>query len=213
MGCGVENVYNEEGRGGCRSRRVRLTPRSKEQWMTRRIFVVAAVALVALSGTLFAGGQFPLTGKNTTITFVGTKPGGKHDGGFKELTGTATVEGTDPATLKVSLEIDMNSLWSDTPKLTNHLKTGDFFGVKANPKTKFVSSKVEKSDSGYQVTGNLTMCGQTKSLTFPATITVSGDTLTLTSKFKIDRTKWGMNYGRGKVHDEVSLTVSVKATK
>ncbi|HYT95127.1 MAG TPA: YceI family protein [Gemmataceae bacterium] len=181
--------------------------------MTRRLFAAAAAVLVTLTGTLFAGGQFPLTGKNTTISFVGTKPGGKHDGGFKELTGTATVEGTDPTTLKVSLEIDMNSLYSDTPKLTNHLKSPDFFGIKSNPKTKFVSTKVEKSAAGYQVTGDLTMCGQTKAVTFPATITVSGDTLTLASKFKIDRTQWGMTYGRGKVHDEVSLSVSVKATK
>src|SRR5271165_4206451 len=118
--------------------------------MTGRIFGAAAAALVALTGTLFAGGQFALTGKNTTITFTGTKPGGKHDGGFKELTGTATVQGNDPTTLKVSLEIDMESLYSDNPKLTGHLKSPDFFGVKSNPKAKFVSSKVEKAGGAYK---------------------------------------------------------------
>src|SRR5947209_19255065 len=109
--------------------------------MTRRIFCGAAAVLVALTGTLFAGGQFALTGKNTTITFTGTKPEGKHDGGFKELTGTATVQGNDPTTLKVSLEIDMESLYSDNPKLTGHLKPPDSFGAKPNPKGSFVSSR------------------------------------------------------------------------
>jgi polyisoprenoid-binding protein YceI len=181
--------------------------------MTRRIFPVAAGALLVLTGVLSAGGQFPLTGKNTTITFVVTKPGGKHDGGFKELSGTASVQGADPTTLQVSVELDMNTLYADNPKLTNHLKSPDFFGVKSNPKAKFVSSRVEKAGEGYKVTGDLTMCGQTKSITFPAAIAVKGGTLTLTSQFKIDRTQWGMSYGRGKIHDDVALTVRVNATK
>src|SRR5262249_25742699 len=111
--------------------------------MMRRMFCASA-ALVVLTGSVLAGAQFPLTGTNTTIKFVGTKPGGKQVGGFKELTGTATVEGTDPTTLKLNVEIDMNSLYTDTPKLTNHLKSPDFFSVKSNPKSKFVSTRVEK---------------------------------------------------------------------
>ncbi|MCI0378684.1 MAG: hypothetical protein L0215_13840, partial [Gemmataceae bacterium] len=75
-----------------------------------------ALAAFVTPATLFAD-DFPLTGKNTTITFVGTKPGGKHDGGFKALTGTAALEGKDLTTLKINLEIDMESLWSDTAKL------------------------------------------------------------------------------------------------
>ena len=35
--------------------------------------------------------KYALTGDNTKITFVGTKKGGKHEGGFKKLAGTATV--------------------------------------------------------------------------------------------------------------------------
>jgi polyisoprenoid-binding protein YceI len=186
---------------------------NKEYRMTRRIILVAAAAMLVLTGAVFADGQFTLNGKNTTIKFVGTKPEGKHEGGFKELSGTATVEGAAPTTFKFNVELDMNTLYADNPKLTNHLKSPDFFGVKSNPKARFVSSKVEKSGDGYQVTGSLTMCGQTKSIDFPATITVSGDTLNLTSKFKIDRTQWGMTWGRGKVHDDVTLSVSINATK
>jgi polyisoprenoid-binding protein YceI len=57
------------------------------------------------------------------------------------------------------------------------------------------------------------MCGQTKSITFPATIGVGPDGLTLTSKFSIDRTQWGMTYGRGKIDNQVALSVSVNAKK
>src|SRR5580698_4690436 len=93
-----------------------------------------ATALALLLAPAFAlGADYALTEKNTTITFIGTKPGGKHEGGFKSVTGTATVTGNDLTTLKATLDIDMNSLYSDADKLTTHLKSPDFFGVKSNP--------------------------------------------------------------------------------
>jgi polyisoprenoid-binding protein YceI len=178
--------------------------------MLRRIVCASALALV-LVPVLASATDFPLTDKNTTITFVGTKPGGKHDGGFKTIAGTASVEGTDLTTLRISVDIDMNSLYSDNAKLTNHLKSPDFFGVKANPKSKFVTSKVEKAGDDYKITGNLTMIGATKEVSFPAKLAVSNGELTLTSAFMIDRTQWGMTYGQGKVDNAVKLAVSLKA--
>ena len=52
---------------------------------------LSALVLAVLLATAAAAGdvKYALTGENTKITFVGTKPGGKHDGGFKKLTGIA----------------------------------------------------------------------------------------------------------------------------
>jgi polyisoprenoid-binding protein YceI len=178
--------------------------------MVRRILSITVCALV-LAPALALAADFPLTGSNTTIKFVGTKPGGKHDGGFKSVKGTASVTGADAATLKISLDIETDSLYSDNEKLTAHLKSPDFFGVKSNPKVKFVTTKVEKADAGYIITGELTLLGKTKSVSFPATIAVKGDSLNVTANFSIDRTQWGMTYGKGKVDDMVKLSVSVNA--
>jgi polyisoprenoid-binding protein YceI len=178
--------------------------------MNRRFL---AVALVAALPVLAFATDFPLTGKNTEVKFTGTKPNGKHDGGFKSVTGTASVTGTDATTLKIKLDIDTTSLYSDNEKLTTHLKSPDFFGVKSNPKATFESTKVEKDGADYKVTGDLTMLGQKKSITFPAKIAATDTGVTLTSSFSIDRTQWGMTYGAGKVDNLVKLNVSVKATK
>jgi polyisoprenoid-binding protein YceI len=176
----------------------------------RRVFSAAAVALL-LAPVLASATDYALTGENTTITFVGTKPNGKHDGGFKTVTGTASVDKDDLTSLKITLEIDMDSLYSDVPKLTTHLKSGDFFAVKTNPKSKFVTTKVEKSGDDYKITGDLTMLGKTKSINFPAKVAVGNDGLTVSSSFSIDRTQWGMTFGAGKVDNNVKLTVKVKA--
>ncbi len=140
----------------------------------RRLIAISAVVLASIPALAWSV-DFPLTDKNTTITFVGTKPGGKHDGGFKGIAGTASVQNNDPTTLKFSVDIDVNSIYTDEPKLTAHLKSPDFFDVKANPKSKFVSNKVEKDGQQYKITGDLTLVGKTKSVTFPATVTLNGD--------------------------------------
>jgi polyisoprenoid-binding protein YceI len=178
----------------------------------RRILCVSVFAFV-LAPMLTIAADFPLSGDNTTVKFVGTKPKGKHEGGFKTVTGKASVEGADVTTLKIALDIDMSSIYTDTAKLTDHLKTNDFFAVKDNPKSKFVSTKVEKDGDNYKVTGDFTLLGATKSITFPATVAVDKSGLTLSSSFMIDRTRWGMTFGAGKIDNDVKLTVNIKTAK
>ncbi len=160
---------------------------------------------------LAADGKFTLTGENTKVEFTGTKAEGKHDGGFKKLSGTAAVTGSDPTTARIEVTIDTDSLYTDNAKLTGHLKSPDFFDVKTNPTAKFVSSRVEKDGAKYKITGELTLNGKKKEITFPATITTTGGALKIDSAFKINKTDFGMTYGQGKIHDEVTIKVKVDA--
>src|ERR1035438_144808 len=150
--------------------------------MLRRILALSVLALI-LAPVLAIAADFPLTDKNTAVKFVGTKKDGKHEGGFKKVAGAASVEKSDLTTLKITLDIDTDSLYPDNEKLTTHLKSPDFFGVKSNPKAKFVSTKVEKAIGSYQITGDLTLLGKTKSITFPAKLAIGADGLTVASTF------------------------------
>src|SRR5579864_2567055 len=108
----------------------------------RQLIGAMVVGVTLLSGTALAGGSFALDGKNTKIEFIGTKVNGKHIGGFKTLSGSA--KGADAGSLKLEVEIDTTSMFTDTPKLTKHLMSADFFEVKTYPKAKFVSTKIAK---------------------------------------------------------------------
>lgn len=171
--------------------------------------LLAAAAAVILSVPAVAADTVKLTGENTKITWVGTKPGGKHNGGFKTVSGTATLLGGDLA--KVEVEIETESLYADDPKLTAHLKSPDFFGVKNNPKATFTSTKIEKADKGVTITGDLTLNGKTKSVSFPATVSHAGGTLKINSELSIDKRDFGMTYGGGKIDDQVAIKVAVEA--
>ncbi|OWK40513.1 YceI family protein [Fimbriiglobus ruber] len=174
---------------------------------------LCGLTVAALCGALAiaAESKVALTGENTKIEFTGTKKEGKHDGGFKKLTGTATAEGTDPTTLKIDVTIETGSLYSDNAKLTEHLKAPDFFDVKTNPTAKFTSTKVEKDGEVYKVSGDLTINGKTKAISFPASVTVADGKLTLASEFKINRNDFGITYGAGKIDDDVALRIKVDA--
>jgi polyisoprenoid-binding protein YceI len=196
----------ESGRNFFRSREGELT--------MRRLYGILTAMLVIGAPVWAADTKFTLTGDNTTINFVGSKANGKHEGGFKALTGTATANDTDPTTLKVALEIDLESIYTDDQKLTAHLKSPDFFNVKTNPKARFVSTRIEKDGAAYKVTGDLTLIsGTTKSVTFPANLTLSADKLDVNASFKINRNDFGITYGKGIINDDVALTLKVKATK
>lgn len=176
-----------------------------------RSFTLLAAALLA-APALAEDATFKLTGENTTLKFVGTKKDGKHEGGFKALTGTATLGG-DPTSLKIECEIDVTSLYSDNDGLTGHLKGPDFFNVKENPKATFKSTKVEKDGDKVKITGDLTLLGKTAPVTLTSAIEHKDGAFGLKSEFSIDRTKWGMTYGEGKVDNTVALTLSIAAKK
>jgi polyisoprenoid-binding protein YceI len=177
--------------------------------MLRCLFAAALVAALGFTARA-ADVTFPLTGDNTKLTFVGKKPDGKHEGGFKKLTGHATVTDGKVETLKAEIEIEIDSMYTDADKLTDHLKSSDFFDAKKYPKAVFKVTKVEKADKVYTVTGELTMHGKTEPLSFPASISTDGAGLSVSTTFPIDRTKWGINYEKG-VEKVVPLTIAVTA--
>jgi polyisoprenoid-binding protein YceI len=152
-----------------------------------------------------------ITPENTKIEFVGTKAEGKHQGGFKNFSGYLDLEQN-----RLEVEIDVDSIYTDTPRLTTHLKSPDFFEVKSYPMASFVSTSLAPSTEAgatHLITGDLTLHGVKKPISFPATITPQGAGADLACAFTMNRTDFGMNYGLGKVHNDVAITVSARAAR
>jgi polyisoprenoid-binding protein YceI len=153
------------------------------------------------------------------IGWRASKVTGGHDGGFDRFDGTATVVDDDPTKSKVSVEIDARSITSDNEKLTKHLKSDDFFSVERYPRIAFTSTKIEKGGGGkgsHTVTGNLTMHGVTKGVTFPATIELHGDRISVDTEFSINRRDFEINYKGAPndlIRDEVVVKLSIRGKR
>lgn len=153
--------------------------------------------------------------EDTTIFFEGYKTIGAHNGEFLDVVGSVVVPEEDITRAQVELTIDMTTFEADEDALTEKLKSKDFFEVETYPEARFKSTKIVATDEGYDVSGNLTMKGITKNITFPATIELDGDTLTASAEFTIKRFDWNIEYkgvGDGLVEDKVLLFFDVEAT-
>jgi len=151
---------------------------------------------------------------DSTIGFVGSKVTGSQEGGFKTFTASVQVAGGELVAGGTQVQIDMESTWSESDRLTGHLKNEDFFDVSSFPSASFVSTGFSKDDQGYQVTGRLTLHGVTKIITFPATIEVSDVSVTVDAEFFIKRFDFGIQYpGRADdlIRDEVVIKLHIVA--
>ena len=161
-----------------------------------------------------SGKEYVIRAGDSTIGFVGSKVTGKHDGGFKNFEGAISVA-DGKIVGSPAIKINMNSIWSDNERLTGHLKSADFFEVTKYPISTFTVASIEPAGDQHKVTGNLEMHGETKSISFPATIGVADDAVTLNAEFAINRKDFNINYP-GKqndlIRDNVILKLAVKAT-
>jgi polyisoprenoid-binding protein YceI len=161
-----------------------------------------------------AGTKYVFT-PESTIGFVGSKVTGSHTGGFKTFTGHFTVKDGKPVGNDHKVVIDMSSTWSDAEKLTGHLKAPDFFDVEKFPQTVFDVTELKAGENGkYTVSGNFTLHGVTKNISFPADVTQGTDTVTIKSEFDINRKDFGIKYEGKKddlIRDEVVIKLDLTA--
>jgi polyisoprenoid-binding protein YceI len=139
---------------------------------------------------------------------------------------------------KGSFILDMNSITNSDlqdadmkSKLVGHLKSPDFFDVAKFPTATFVVTRVARLKAAQNATGeikathlvegNLTMKGITQQVKLNATISIMNGKLTAASlPFKVDRTKWGVNYQSKSIfselkdkfiYDEITLKIDLLA--
>jgi polyisoprenoid-binding protein YceI len=162
---------------------------------------------------------YGITPQNSKVEWIGSKVTGSHNGSFEKFNGEIHYANNDVAQSHVQITIDTSSVKADDPKLTEHLKSPDFFDVVKFPEAKFESTTIKaggEKGATHTVTGNLTMHGVTKSITFPATISVLGDAATVEANFALNRKDFGINYAGAAdnlIRDEVVMTLRIRANK
>ncbi len=151
--------------------------------------------------------------ENSKVEFVAAKVTRSHDGSFKQFAGTIDLVPNSVESSRVTIDLETSSVVTDTDDLTHHLKTADFFDVAKYPKATFVSTKIEPGNSGapQTVTGNFELHGVKKSITFPATIQLAPDSVSVTAEFSINRKDFGIVYA-GKADDLIRDGVVIKLT-
>jgi polyisoprenoid-binding protein YceI len=163
--------------------------------------------------------EYSFTQANSKITFVGAKVTRKHDGSFGAFKGTVALAGGDPAKSTVSVDADATSIDTDTAKLTGHLKSSDFLDVEKFPRVTFQSTSLTPGGAAgatHTITGNLSLHGVTKAITFPVKIDIAGDAVNVGAEFSINRKDFGITYpgmADDLIRDDVVVKLDIHAAK
>ena len=115
------------------------------------------------------------------VEWVGSKVSGDHRGGFQKISGTASLigEGSELQLNTLEASFDINSLYSDSKKLTQHLLQADFFDAERFPTSTFTMKKYENST----MTGVLKLRGVEKEISFPCDVTIENKKANIKAEF------------------------------
>ena len=177
-----------------------------------------STATAPAAPTAAASETLTLDAAASKVAFVGAKVTRQHEGGFREVSGTITLVPTDVTESRLEVTVATASLFADDPQLTEHLKGPDFFDAAQFPQASFRSTEIRAGGTGgtHTVTGDLTMHGRTKRVSFPATVTVEPNRASARAEFSIDRRDFGIVYpgmANDLIRDNVVLRIELVAPR
>lgn len=156
----------------------------------------------------FAQKQTVKTDKSE-IVWVGKKIGGKHTGNIQLKSGEFKTK--KDVVISGHFIIDMTSITNTdlkdekyNKKLVDHLKSDDFFAVTKFPLASFkITNKAKFINNEAKITGDITIKGITKPISF--NVIRSSDKYTAT--LKIDRSMFNVRYGSNSFFDNLGNKV------
>ena len=165
---------------------------------------------------LLPEGQYRIDTDQSMIEWFGRNPNTKHFGTVRISKGQIQIENGN---MTGALEIDMDSIENINlkgdelqPVLVSHLKSDDFFLVKAFPKANFMinggklAEEPHLSSPNYEVSGTLELRGVKADLAFASTIAPTADNgLVAEAHFDIDRTRWNVIYGSTRFFENLGM--------
>ncbi|GAC1380260.1 MAG: YceI family protein [Ginsengibacter sp.] len=146
-------------------------------------------------------------------------------GSFKTFSGEVESDKEDFTDAKVTGRIEVNSISTNQEQRDAHLKSADFFDAENYPEITFQSKSLSKEGTNYKLTGDLTIRGISKQVTFD--VEFGGGALDLYGQTKagfdvtgkINRQDFGLKWsalteaGGLVVSDEVKIEMSIQLTK
>ena len=141
-------------------------------------------------------------------------------GRFNDFNGHFVVDDANLKNAKIEIEIDASSIDTNDKKRDDHLRSEDFFHVEKFHSITFESTSIAMPEKGvYRVTGNFTLHGVTKEVTFRMKKIGEGDDpwgghrIGYEGQLVIKRSEYGMTTMLKGVGDEVYITLGIEGIR
>jgi polyisoprenoid-binding protein YceI len=167
----------------------------------RNFFTLIIASVVVMS---FTSSDLKPVDASEAVTFAIKNFGINTNGEFKGLKGTIKWDPSNPSASVFNVTVDANTINTDIDMRDSHLRKEEYFNTEKYPTINFVSTAVTANN----VTGNLTIKGVTKQISFPFTVKPSAGGYLFEGSFEINRRDFGV--GGGSVSLSNSATVNLK---
>lgn len=185
--------------------------------------IVFASALIGFAGAAQAAEEYVLDKAHTNFLFFVDHMGfSKMLGRFGEFDGKFSYDKANLANSTVSLTVKTASVDTFHEKRDAHLRSPDFLNSGEFPEMRFVSTKIEPTGpKSAKLTGNLTLMGVTKPVTFDMTVNRDGlhnfnkrDYVAgFSARGVIKRSEFGIRYGVPLLGDEMELMIEAEGIR
>jgi polyisoprenoid-binding protein YceI len=134
--------------------------------------ITLLAATMTLSTVLFAQTKWQVDKAHAKVGFTVTHLSlSEVDGSFKKFDASITSSKPDFSDAVFEMTTDVSSVSTDNDMRDNHIKGPDFFDAAKFPQITFKSKSITKlDDKKYKLTGDLTMHGVTKQVSFDLTL-------------------------------------------
>ena len=138
-------------------------------------------------------------------------------GDFSGLKGQIVFSPEEVADSKFDVTVSVSTIDTDNEMRDKNLASDEYFDAAKFPVIKMVSTRISKTnkttDGFYFFTGDLTIKGVTKSVSFPFQVKKINDGYLFTGSFDLDRTDFGVGEKNIVLSNKVSVSLSVTAKK
>ncbi|CAN5649860.1 hypothetical protein BH10BAC2_BH10BAC2_00460 [soil metagenome] len=169
-----------------------------------RFITLILPAFITMS---FISGDLRAVDTNEAVTFTIKNFGINTGGGIKGLKGIIKWYAVDPAASVFNVTVDAGTINTGIEMRDNHLKKDEYFDVEKYPVISFVSTTVSASN----LTGNLTIKGVTKQVSFPFTVKPSNGGYLFEGAFIINRKDFGIGGGSVSLSNSIMINLKVQA--
>jgi polyisoprenoid-binding protein YceI len=187
-----------------------------------RSLALATIATLSLGsfGSLSAADTYKLDEVHSVALFkVGHLGISNTWGRFNKVEGTLTWD-ADVSKAALAITVAIDSVDTFNEKRDQHLKSPDFFNAKQFPTATFVSKSWKATgEKTYEVTGDFTLLGTTKSVTLPVTMVGAGATpfkdvrAGFDAQLSFKRSDFGMKDKLEFAGDDVTLFIAIEGIK
>lgn len=189
--------------------------------MTTTRSLLAGLLLAASSSLALAADAYTIDSAHTFLGFHVNHLGFSNaQGRFAEITGGGQWDNANLANCSLELKVKTASVNTDNAKRDEHLRGPDFFDAAQYPVITFTSKSFKSTGKdSYDVTGTLDMHGVKKTVTLPIRKIGEGENpwkqhvIGFDSRFTLNRTDYGINYMPDGLGKEVTLHLSLEATR